>query len=566
MAVITVDEVWRVALPAGTTLVAGESGLGREVNWTVRLRSRPPGFDVLQGGELAFVSTQSMRLLDETLTLASVLGHLNGMKAAAVAVAGDIDEEARDVADSLSLPLFVLPDETNLAAAEQSALRILVEWQSEVQRRAQDIQRQLTQLALDGRGLPAIVEKMALVTGKTALMEDASGQLRLFATPSDGSLSRQDAAEALVGSRAALKSWAASIRASASDPPVVELPLADGGLVRIVAPVVSRLGAIGYLSLIGPAPRKSDLDRMVVAHGAAACAIELARQQAALDAQDQVQIAFVDELLSRDNADLDTVRERAARLGYDLSTPHAALVFALPAEGGLESMALARALERELARRRIKAPVRVRPAAVSVLYPFANIPADSALKRAAEDLRSALAGATAQPALSAGLGRVYPGIEGIRAAHNEAEQALALGQRLLAGGRVIYFGDLGLYRLLFNIQERDQLRAFHDEMLGTLVKYDRENGAELVATLNAYFLYHNSPTEAAERMHVHRNTFLYRLHRIREITGLDLNDTETRLALHLALHIGDVLRAIEPGPRAMRAPSALPLAARSRRS
>lgn len=561
----TIEELWQIALPAGTTLVGGKDGLWREVNWTVRLRPRPPGFDILQGGELAFVSTQSMKLLDETLTLSAVLGHLNEMRVAAVAVAGDVDDEARCVADSLSLPLFLLPEDTNLAAAEQSALRVIVEWQSEVQRRVQDIQRQLTQLALDGRGLPAIVEKIALVTGKPAAMEDGAGHLRLFAAPRDNPLTRQEAAAMLQANRAALKAWAATVRISASDPPVGELPLANGDLARTVAPVASRHGVVGYLSLISPALRVSELDRMVVAHGAAACAIELARQQAALDAQDQVQIAFVDELLSRANTDLDTVSERASRLGYDLSQPHAAIVFALSQNGGLDAMALVRLLERELARRRVKAPVRVRPTAVSVLYPLPDVPADGDLKRVAEELRAALAEASGQQTLTAGLGRLHPGIEGIRTAHNEAEQALALGRRVLAGGRVIYFGDLGLYRLLFNIRERDELKVFHDEMLGALVEYDRANGSELVATLNAYFLYRNSPTEAAERMHLHRNTFLYRLHRIKEITGLDLNDSETRLALHLALRIGDVLRAVEGEPDSYR-PTSAQSVARARRS
>ena len=45
----------------------------------------------------------------------------------------------------------------------------------------------------------------------------------------------------------------------------------------------------------------------------------------------------------------------------------------------------------------------------------------------------------------------------------------------------------------------------------------RKNDGELVKTLDAYFACLGSPTEAAERLHVHRNTLLYRLHRIQEI-------------------------------------------------
>ncbi|HEU0116150.1 MAG TPA: helix-turn-helix domain-containing protein, partial [Thermomicrobiales bacterium] len=61
--------------------------------------------------------------------------------------------------------------------------------------------------------------------------------------------------------------------------------------------------------------------------------------------------------------------------------------------------------------------------------------------------------------------------------------------------------------------------------------------AELIHTLDAFFAANGSPKEAAERLRVHRNTVLYRLDRIRDITGYDLDDAATRLRLHLALQI-----------------------------
>ena len=45
------------------------------------------------------------------------------------------------------------------------------------------------------------------------------------------------------------------------------------------------------------------------------------------------------------------------------------------------------------------------------------------------------------------------------------------------------------------------------------------------------------PKEAAERLGVHRNTVLYRLDRIVEITGQDLAAADVRLRLQLALHV-----------------------------
>jgi carbohydrate diacid regulator len=58
-----------------------------------------------------------------------------------------------------------------------------------------------------------------------------------------------------------------------------------------------------------------------------------------------------------------------------------------------------------------------------------------------------------------------------------------------------------------------------------------------VTTLDAFFAANGSPKEAAERLGVHRNTVLYRLDRVREITGYDFDDASIRMRLQLALHV-----------------------------
>ena len=69
----------------------------------------------------------------------------------------------------------------------------------------------------------------------------------------------------------------------------------------------------------------------------------------------------------------------------------------------------------------------------------------------------------------------------------------------------------------------------------------RDRGGVLLQTLGAYLATNGSPTEAADRLHLHRNTVLYRLGRIEDVLGVDLRDAEVRLGLHLALKISDVL-------------------------
>lgn len=118
-----------------------------------------------------------------------------------------------------------------------------------------------------------------------------------------------------------------------------------------------------------------------------------------------------------------------------------------------------------------------------------------------------------------------------------------LGKRVHGAGQVTLFDQLGVYRLIFAAEHLPELQGFLDETLGSLIAYDSDHGAELVRTLEAFFEANCSPKETAQLLHVHRNTVLYRLDRIAAIMGVDLNDPDTRLRLHLALHVRLALTA-----------------------
>jgi purine catabolism regulator len=68
-----------------------------------------------------------------------------------------------------------------------------------------------------------------------------------------------------------------------------------------------------------------------------------------------------------------------------------------------------------------------------------------------------------------------------------------------------------------------------------LVEHDRERRGDLVRTLRAYFAAGANASEAADRMFLHRNSMLYRLERIRKLTGLDLKNPRLALMLQLGL-------------------------------
>jgi len=73
------------------------------------------------------------------------------------------------------------------------------------------------------------------------------------------------------------------------------------------------------------------------------------------------------------------------------------------------------------------------------------------------------------------------------------------------------------------------------ELVEPLVLHDRKRRGDLVRTLRIYFASGANASEAADRLYLHRNSMIYRLARIAELTGLDLKDPRVRLALELGL-------------------------------
>ena len=537
---ITVKDLWRGALPSGTELVGGGAGLERRVEWATALRTRPPAFEAIKGGELAFVPVRSIRMLDERLTLAAVIRSFGEKGGVAVAILGDASQEAIGVAESLMLPLLRLPDGAHVADVQQTAVRYILEQRTLLHERQQEVHTQLMALALASAGPAAIIDRLGEITGHPAVWQDVGGQVVHVGGPAADGLAAH-----LQGDMEAVRRWAAGLVATAADPPVHEFTIAGHDLVRLVAPVPVGEGLGGFVSLLGTPAQLDQLARVAVSRAASACAIELDRERAVLAARDELEGEFVESLLAGTYSSEPVVRSRAERLSFAIGEESVVMVARL--DGAGETIARSRrdALltggQGWVRRRAPGALVTVRQGGLAAVLPLGETPVD--LRRLAADLRLECAGAAGVDEVSVGVGRAKPGFGGVRVSYREAEQAIGMGVRLFGGRRVVAFADLGLHRLLFAVQTHPEVREFYDDTVRALVDYDARSGAGLMRTLDAYFHCHGSPTDMAALLHLHRNTVLYRLRRIEEIGGLRLDDPQTRLNLHLCLRIRDVLQA-----------------------
>jgi PucR family transcriptional regulator, purine catabolism regulatory protein len=315
--------------------------------------------------------------------------------------------------------------------------------------------------------------------------------------------------------------------------------------------------------------RSSSSSKASLGPAAVVCALEIAKQRAVAETEYRLQADVLEAALAGRFASETEVVARARALGYELDGDQVALVFGLdaatgpgalaagppPELGGEQGGALAGQLRPRLldAIRRALEPsqrpalVRQQDAQVAVFVPLAGTDSP-AIAREAETLRQAAATMLDGTTLTVGIGRPHGGVPGLSVGYREAAEALLIGQVLLGGNRTTSFGDLGIRRLLFPLRDSPELREFYDEFLGSLESYDERHGTELIRTLEGFFAHHGNHVRAAEALHLHRNTLLYRLARIQSIGGLDLDDPEVRLAVQVALRLRPLTVAGAPVP------------------
>ncbi|HWU33441.1 MAG TPA: PucR family transcriptional regulator ligand-binding domain-containing protein [Marmoricola sp.] len=134
-------------------------------------------------------------------------------------------------------------------------------------------------------------------------------------------------------------------------------------------------------------------------------------------------------------------------------------------------------------------------------------------------------------------GRVVDSRELIAQTLMEAHQvANAVAARNSETGPEVHrLEDLHLRGLLALFGDDDRLTLFVDRELAPLKKADAASRGDLVGVLRALFEHPSSKSDAAASLHLSRAAFYDRLAKIEQVLGVDLDDPDVRVSLHVAL-------------------------------
>lgn len=139
-----------------------------------------------------------------------------------------------------------------------------------------------------------------------------------------------------------------------------------------------------------------------------------------------------------------------------------------------------------------------------------------------------------------GIGRSYIDISQL---YKSQEQAKLIVEHLSKGTTksIIHYDDLGIYRILAHDELKGELIDFCKDTIMPLIEYDKEYDSELVKTLKQYFKFNGNMKKVSEKMYMHYNTIVYRVNKIKAITGMDIEESDNSLNLQIALKILDII-------------------------
>ncbi len=131
--------------------------------------------------------------------------------------------------------------------------------------------------------------------------------------------------------------------------------------------------------------------------------------------------------------------------------------------------------------------------------------------------------------VTVGVGQYYPDLRGLRKSYQDAKLALEVGSKVWGPNHVYHIKRVGMFITLANTHQDRKAELAH-QILSPLLRDE-----QLFKTVQAFLASGLNLTEAAEKLHIHRNTLIYRLDKTKKLISLDPRHFDDALQIKLGL-------------------------------
>lgn len=166
----------------------------------------------------------------------------------------------------------------------------------------------------------------------------------------------------------------------------------------------------------------------------------------------------------------------------------------------------------------------------------------SRLEKALKDIQETIKTRVNGLSVSVGIGNAYEDLKMMKQSLKEAQLAIESGKCQGLNNTIRNYKDTGIYRLLFNIENREVLKNYCSDILGPILENNKGKEVLLTEILEMYLSENCNLTNTADKLFMHRNTLKYRIKKIEEALECDLRNFEECMKLKIAISISKILK------------------------
>jgi sugar diacid utilization regulator/GAF domain-containing protein len=422
----------------------------------------------------------------------------------------------------------------------------IIEHQHGLLKKSLKIHNELTQTVLKNDGLNAIAHTLSKLVNSPVIVLDQFYKRKAYAV--DDELKEQILLnDENINKLLKDKEWQQFLSELNKDrkPKIMQaFPKYGFNHSRWIAPIVVGEEIVGYVIILKNSTAE-ELDIVAIEHATSIFALEMVKKKIAYEVEKKLKVDYLDDLFSGNFDSEKEIIERANYFGYDLSKPnHRVIVVEINDNTkDFKETALNNKIFEiidDFIKLRSPASITVlKGNTIIIVAELSNVNVEPI--GLAKELHNKLKQIFQSCKFNIGIGREVKIIQGFTKSFDEAKQSIKLIEKFTKQGHVVLFEELGIYTLLGQIENEDELKKYATNTLGSLISYDEKKGTEFVHTLLSFLENNCNIQQTAKKTFIHVNTLNYRLSRIQEILASDLRRVDDRLKLHVAFKILELI-------------------------
>ena len=539
---ISMNSILRMEILQDAKLLAGASGTDQIVT-SVNVMVDPNVVNLVSGGELLVSTAYAVRE-----NLPQLLELIPQLKQRGVVALGlkfnsyinEIPQEILILCDTLSFPLFEIPNRISFSQLITPIMTTIVNNQAQMLGDIYELQKALTATMLSGGGLQSIVQTLFDRFGNSiAIYNDFFSSFVLACSDRRReSITRRMEDLVHIGS---------SGRETGSLMSSREVDNVDGLICnKIIIPIYSDKKKYGSIYIWEDNREITNVDLAVLEASTSLIALDMIKKISMYEMENNHKASFLDDLLVHDEERQRKSLANAEYFDFDVDAEHrVAVIRVLSGNSTISNSSLYKTnnsivniLRRVSRDSSIKVLFVNKCDSIVLVFELPVHEDGNYLQHLHSFVDSAMNALEAEGILSMvsiGMGRSYADATNLWKSFNEAGRAAACWN--IDDVRIHSYEDLGVYRFLSYEVLRPELVLFYNETLKVLVDYDHDRDSELVHTLSLYFRCGGNLKRLAEEMGVHYNTVAYRIQRIKELAHVSFDNADQMLNLQIALKI-----------------------------